>query len=76
MTITVIERADRADKVKAIYALSLEQRQTWYEKLSDRWHEVGDLKNQAFAALTREQRAIVMLLRQKPQDWIEMLSNI
>lgn len=76
MTNSLIAGANRVDKVKAIYALSLEQRQTWYEKLSTRWHEVGDLKNQAFAALTREQRAIVMELRKEPQDWIEALSNI
>lgn len=67
---------ERSDAVKAVYALSLEQRQTWYEALSNRWHEVVNLKSQAFAGLSKPQRAIVNELRKQPQDWIELLSNM
>ena len=69
-------KSTRADKVKAIYALSLEQRQKDYKPLSTRWHQVVDEKNDTFAGLTKTQRAIVIELRVQNKDWAQELSRI
>jgi hypothetical protein len=70
-------KSTRADKVRAIYALSLEQRQKDYKPLSPRWHEVVDEKNNVFAHLTKPQIALVIELReQENKDWVRELSSI
>lgn len=83
-TSKLVNQSDRADKVKALYALSLEQRQATYNPRSEsetekaRWHEATHLRSLAFAGLTKTQRGIVNELRKEPQgwDWIDALSNI
>ena len=68
---------DRPDKVRAIYALSLEQRQKDYKPLSPKWHQVVDEKNNVFAGLTKAQRTIVIKLRdQGDKDWVRELSIV
>ena len=69
-TIKQLEQEERADKVRAIYALSLEQRQKDYKPLSTKWHQVVDETNDVFAGLTKTQRAIVIELRQENKDWV------
>jgi len=70
-------KTTKADKVRAIYVLSLEQRQKDYEPLSPRWHQVVDEKNNVFAGLTKAQRTIVIELREQgSKDWVRELSIV